>query len=188
MKKLKLKSFAMKQLITCTLFLLSSVICFSQTTPQQTSQFDINKLEFGGNLGFSFGNNYSSVIISPQVGYALDPHFSAGLGVNYSYYRYSYDSYNKSSLNYMGFNLYGRVKPANNIVLQMQPEIFRVWGSSYDSSVSELVTTLLIGGGVIIPMGNRRGISMMLYYDLVQNKYSPYRNGIFYSVGYTISL
>ena len=178
----------MKKLIICILYSLFTGICFSQTPPQQTSKFDITKLEFGGNFGLSFGSNATSVVIAPQVGYAFDPHFSAGIGVNYSYYRYSSDSYNKTSLNYMGFNAYGRIKPANPIVLQIQPEIYRVWGSSYGSSISQVVPTLLVGGGVIVPVGKSSGIFMMLYYDIVQNNYSPYGNRIFYSVGYTVSL
>jgi len=177
----------MKRLIICVLYSFCTVICFSQTTQQQPPKFDINKLEFGGNFGLSFGNNATSIVIAPQVGYMLDPRFSAGIGVNYSYYRYSPDSYYTSNLNYMGFNVYGRVKPVNTIVLQIQPEVYRMWGSSYGSSVSQLVSTLLVGGGVILPIGEKAGISMMLYYDLVQNQYSPYGNRLFYSVGYVVT-
>jgi len=177
----------MKKLIICALYSLSTVICFSQTTQQQPPKFDISKLELGGNFGLSFGNNTTSVVIAPQVGYIFDPHFSSGVGVNYSYYRYSPDSFNSSSLNYMGFNVYGRIKPINTIVLQIQPEIYRVWGSSYGSSVGQLVSTLLVGGGVILPIGEKAGISMMLYYNLVQNQYSPYGNRLFYSLGYVVT-
>jgi hypothetical protein len=177
----------MKKLSILTFCLLLSLVCFSQQEPQQLSKFDVSRLEFGGNFGLSFGNYTTSVIIAPQVGYVFNPRFSAGAGVNYSYYRYSLDSYNKSSLNYMGFNVYGRVKPVNPVVLQVQPEVYRVWGSSYGSSVSRLVSTLLVGGGIIVPIGNRAGISMMLYYDLIQDNYSPYKDRIIYSVGYTVT-
>jgi hypothetical protein len=177
--------FTMKKLIICVLYSLPAVICFSQTTPQQTPKIDMSRLEFGGNLGVSWGRKVSAITIAPQVGYIFDPNFSAGIGVNYSYYRYSPDSYNSTSLNYMGLNTYGRIRPFYPLVLQIQPEIYRMWGSSYGSSVSQIVPTLLLGGGVILPVGS---ISLMLYYDVVQNKYSPYGNGFFFSVGYIVTL
>jgi len=171
----------MKRLIICILWLLPAVIGFSQTTPRQPYKFDPSKLEFGGNFGLAFGNRASSVIIAPQVGYAFDSHLSAGAGVNYSYYHYS-DYYGSTSLNYMGLNVYARAKPIQPIVLQIQPEIYRMWGSAG----SQIVPTLLVGGGVIIPMGGAGGMMLMLYYDVAQNSWSPYGNGIFYSVGYTV--
>lgn len=173
----------MKKLIICTLFLLSTGICFSQSTIKQPSKFDISKLEFGGNFGLSLGDDATSIIIAPQVGYRFDPRFSAGLGVNYTYY-----SYSGEKLNYMGFSVYGRVNPFNPLVLQVQPEIYRMWGSSNGSSIeSRIVSTLLLGGGIIIPLGAGRGVTMMLYYDVANSEYSPYGNRLFYSVGYTLT-
>ena len=178
----------MKKLIICALCSLSIHICFSQATLSQASKFDPAKLEFGGNFGLSFGNNTTSVVIAPQTGYAYDPRFSAGVGVNYSYYRYSTSTYNSTKLNYMWFNVYGRIRPVQSIVLQVQPEFYRMWGTSNGLSISQPVTTLLVGGGVTVPLGNRGGILLMLYYDLVQNDYSPYGDRLFYSVGYTFAL
>ena len=178
----------MNRLIICALYLLSTVICFSQGTPKQPTKFDPHKLEFGGNFGLSLGNNATTIIIAPQVGYAFNPRLSAGIGVNYSYYKYSTDSHYSTSLNYLGFNVYGRLKPINPLVLQIQPEIYNMWGSSGGSQLSQLVPSLLCGAGVIVPLGNRGGIMMMLYYDLVQNNYSPYGNRLFYSIGYAVAL
>lgn len=176
----------MKKLIICVLCLLSVGICLGQAN-SQPFKFDPHRLEFGGNFGLSLGSNATTVIVAPQVGYLFDPRFSAGVGVNYSYYRYSADSYASTSLNYLGFNVYGRLKPVNPVVLQIQPEIYRMWGSSGGSSLSEIVPSLLGGGGIILPLGNGGGIMMMLYYDLIQNKYSPYGNRLFYSIGYTVA-
>jgi len=174
----------MKRLIIYTVFLLSIAICYGQSSTQQPSKFDKNKLEYGGNLGLSFGkyngSNSTSIIIAPQVGYKFDPRFSAGTGVNYSYY-----SWDDTKRNYFGFNVYGRVRPFNPLVLQIQPEIYRMWGSIYGESISELVPVLLIGGGVSIPIGSRSSMIMMLHYDVIQKYYTPYGNRIFYSVGYS---
>lgn len=179
----------MKKLIICTLYLLSAVVCFGQDVIQQRAKFDPKKLEFGGGLGMSFGSDITTLTIAPQVGYAFTPRLSAGFGVNYSYYSYSSDFYDRLSLNYMGLNVYGRARPVDPIVLQIQPEIYRMWGSSGGVPINRIVPAFLGGAGVIIPLGNRGGgIMMMLYYDLVQDKYSPYGNRLFYSVGYVITL
>ncbi|MDR1698609.1 MAG: hypothetical protein LBR75_02135, partial [Prevotellaceae bacterium] len=72
--------------------------------------------------------------------------------------------------------------------LQVQPEAFHVWSNYNGASVSEIVPSFLLGAGVVVPVGSRGGMSMMLNYDVIQNKYSPYRAGIFYSVGYVVLL
>lgn len=162
----------MKIFYTLCIFLLLSFCNINAQT-----SFDKNKLEFGGAIGASFGD-YTSVQISPQVGYAFTNIFSAGFGVSYLYY--DYDSFSK---NYAGLDLYARLRPIRNIVLQAQPELYRTWGKNIDSKI---VPCLLLGGGVILPLGNAGGISFMLSYDVLQNNSSPYRSQLVYSVGYTI--
>lgn len=167
----------MKRLILSIAFLCTVVANFGQNK--------ISSLEIGGNFGLAFGSNTTSVVIAPQLGYAINPYVTLGGGINYSYYSHSKTDV---SQNYCGLNLFGKVRPIQNIILQAQPEIFRVWSDSDKESTSELVPSFLIGAGIIVPMGSRGGMSLMLNYDVVQNKYSPYRAGIFYSVGYTVLL
>lgn len=150
--------------------------------PEQKSSFDWSRLSVGGSFGLSFGNDYTSLNISPQLGYTVNQYFSWGGGVGYSYYRWDYQR-EKISYNYMGFNLFGRVCPISVIALQIQPEIYRMWGNSIDSRT---VPCILAGGGVYIPAG-RGAMSAMIYYDLIQDDYSPYRDQIVYSVGYVFS-
>jgi len=172
----------MKRLIICSLLLCTSAICFSQTVAASTR---FSRIEVGGNFGLAFGSNSTSVVIAPQLGYVINKHFTVGGGINYSHFS---SSKNDISQNFLGLNVFGRVRPIQNIILQAQPEIFRVWTNWDGVSTSELVPTFLIGAGMIIPMGGRGGMSMMLHYDVVQNRYSPYRAGVFYSVGYTVLL
>ncbi len=148
---------------------------------ENRSIFDKNKLVFGGSFGLIFGD-YTALNISPQIGYAVNKYFTWGAGIGYSYYKW--DEYPKDiSYNYFGFNLFGRVNPVNVLALQIQPEIYRMWGSHVDS---QAVPCILVGGGFYVPMG-RGAISTMIYYDLVQNTYSPYRDQIIYSVGYVFN-
>ena len=157
----------------------------SQISNQENkSGFDKSKLVFGGALGLSFSDNYTVVNIAPQIGYQFSQYLAAGVGVAYNYYSYSYYS-EKWSYNYLGFNLYSRITPVKYIALQVQPEIYRMWAS--DLPQSRMVPCVLVGGGAILPVGAKGGISMMLYYDLIQDDFSPYRDQLVYSIGYVFN-
>ena len=152
-------------------------------TPSKQSELDKNRLIFGGSFGLSFGNDYTSVNIAPQVGYRFSKHFTSGAGLSYIYY-----NTNNWAQNYFGPNLYAQVNPTQNIVLRIQPEIYMIWGSDgFNNSINKTAPCLLIGGGAILPAGKKGGVSMMLYYDLIQNDHSPYRKQLVYSIGYVFS-
>lgn len=158
-------------------FLISCIFSLASLVVSAQNGFDKSKLEFGGSIGMTFGD-YTSINISPQVGYKLTNWLSTGLGV-----AYLYNDYNDYHTNYAGATLYGRIRPIKNIVLQIQPEFYRTWGNLFDS---QFVPCVLVGAGVILPIGNNGGVSMTLSYDLVQDKYSPYNDELIYSVGYVI--
>ena len=151
------------------------------STPKQekASGFDKSKLILGGALGLSFGSNCTIINIAPQIGCQFDQYFAAGGGLSYNYY-----GYKNWSINYLGLNLYGRITPVKYIALQIQPEIHRMWTANIGSRT---VPCILVGAGGVIPIGARAGISMMLYYDLVQDNFSPYYDQLIYSVGYVLN-
>jgi len=159
-------------------------ICASVSAQENPSGFDKNKLLFGGSLGLSFGNYYTVINIAPQVGYQFNPYFAVGGGFSYNYFKYS-SHFENWSQNYFGMNLFGRVTPVKYVALQVQPEVHRMWASHLPES--RIVPCLLVGGGAIMPAGTRGGVSMMFYYDLIQNRYSPYHDQLVYSVGYIFS-
>lgn len=144
--------------------------------------FDKSKLEFGGSLGLQFGD-YTGVHISPQVGYNFSNYLSAGAGIGYSYYgkdKYGVDI----AEHFASFNLYGNIYPVKFIVLSVKPEISRMWQTTKyrgeKSTYTKFVPSVVVGGGL------RFGPLMaQIKYDVVQDNYSPYGSGIFYSVGYT---
>jgi len=152
------------------------------------AQFNPDRLTFGGGLGLQFGD-YTVVNIAPQVGYNFSSYVNAGAGFTYTYYKQKYDhSSLKQTNNYLGFNLYGTFYPIPYIVLKVQPEINRMWQKSeerlsgYTEKTEEFIFVCLVGGGL------RLGpVTAMIQYDVAQNKYSPYGDKIFYSVGYTFS-
>ncbi len=162
------------------------------TTKQQVkskSSFDARNLEFGGSLGMQFGN-YTSVSISPQVGYRFSKYLSAGAGLGYSYFKDDWRAYNAkytAKQHFASFNLYGNIYPVSFIVLSVKPEISRMWQTVEQSTrgsgketYTKFVPSVVIGGGLRFgPM------TAQVKYDVVQDDYSPYGNSIFYSIGYT---
>lgn len=148
------------------------------------AQFQLNKLSVSGGLGLQFGD-YTVVNVAPQVGYNFTNYLNAGAGFTYTYYKEKYNQL-KQTNSYFGLNLYGKLYPIPYVVLMVQPELNRMWQTVKDirtgisEKTEEVVPVCLVGGGVRFgPM------TLMLQYDLAQDKYSPYGNRIFYSVGYT---
>lgn len=152
------------------------------------AQFKLSKLTFGGGLGMQFGD-YTAINFSPQVGYDFSKYLNAGGGVNYSYYSQKYDNKTyKQKNNYFGFNLYARLYPVSFLVLQIQPEIYRMWQSNEHLSTGSKVKTEKVVPTFLAGAGVRLGpVTAMLQYDVAQNDYSPYGNRLIYSVGYTFN-
>lgn len=150
---------------------------------ESTTKFRKENLVFGGTFGLNIGSSTTSFNVSPQVGYRFNKYLTAGLGLGYSYYKVeSYFAGGKDlTQNYLGGNIYAQVHPIQYIRLQVQPELYNFWGS--DEVDSKWVGCVLVGAGAYIPMGNRIGLSAMIYYDILQEKYSPYGDEIFYSLG-----
>jgi hypothetical protein len=171
-----------ENILFCIFLLLAINIANAQTIQTVSSGFDKSKLEFGGTLGFSYGNSKiggesTSLNISPEVGYRFSEFFRAGAGLSYIYRGYSdYDF----SENYAGLTLYGRFFPIKNLILLAEPELYRIWGKNFDN---RFVPALLFGGGAYIPLATG-AVSFTLSYDVLQNEYSPYYNRLIYTIGY----
>lgn len=156
--------------------------------------FDRDKLFFGGTFGLGFGSNNTLVNVSPQVGYRFNQYLAAGAGVNFIYSSYRYRYYSpeyKESYGVAGLNVFGRVYPIEYLFLQVQPEANYSWGKYkfYDGTPDQklegkVVPSLLGGAGAAIPTGGRGAFLIMVQYDLLQDKRSPYGNRAFYNFGY----
>ncbi|MCP9612495.1 hypothetical protein [Coprobacter tertius] len=140
---------------------------------------------FGGSFGLTFSRG-TSINISPQIGYQFNRYFTLGGGVGYNYYRYDEGWYENYKMHYIGLDVYVRLNPIPYLALQIQPEVKRYWGHIGSASYKgDIIPCVLAGAGGTIPLGRTGGISVMFYYDLVQNRYTPYGKNIFYSVGYS---
>ncbi|HCO68406.1 MAG TPA: hypothetical protein DIT04_11710 [Dysgonomonas sp.] len=185
----------MKKIILCLSCILVIASAYSQNYNRNPSNvsvgsavgFDKSRLTFGGGLGLQFGS-YTVVNIAPQVGYNFSNNFNAGAGISYSYYKddfyYGNEKWDEKR-HYAGFNLYARYYPIQYIVLSVQPEANRMWLTQEPKGNGEKYTENKFVPSVTVGAGVRFGPMMaMIKYDVVQDKFSPYGNSIFYSIGW----
>ena len=154
-----------------------------------------DRLIYGGNLWFSFGN-VRSVDISPMIGYIVKPRLTVGTYLFYNYYE-SID-YNFSTDIY-GFRPYAQftlIKDINEIfnsqsstetgiVLQGETEFMSLNKNLFASSpifVPDanriLVNSILVGGGIRQTAGGKAGMYLLLMWNISNNLYYPYGNPI----------
>lgn len=189
------KFFKVKQELVKKIFLMfalcaSSLLVLAQEEEEEVKEkgFQKEKLFVGGNFGLTFGN-YTLINVSPQIGYRFTDLFAAGVGINLQYIsvkeKYTNgDLYRKSTQGVTGLNVFGRVYPIKQFMIQVQPEMNYVFGKEiyYDTNPRQefkldatIVPSLLLGGGLVIPSG-RGAFITSVFYDVLQDKNSPYGN------------
>ena len=80
------------------------------------------KVQFGGGVGASFGNNYTDVSLAPGAIYNFNEYLAAGIGLQGSYVRVrnNYNSY------IYGGSIVGLVNPIEQIQISVELEQVRV--------------------------------------------------------------
>ncbi|XZF12861.1 outer membrane protein [Chitinophagaceae bacterium MMS25-I14] len=156
--------------------------------------FSWDKVVVGGGLGLGFGT-ITSVSLSPKVGYKITDKFMAGVGLGYNYFKWkdyweltdingNTDYYDyKTSIwsvsawaryvvwknffvhaeyqhNFMSFTDYGYDRQGNGTI--------QGYKTNYNAP------SLLLGAGFRQPVAERFAVSFMLFYDVLQDQYSPY--------------
>lgn len=119
-------------------------------------------VRFGGGLNVGFGNNFTTIAVSPSAIYDFNDNFSAGLSVSYLY--------NKNKINNTNANVYG----ASVIALQNVLDSFQLSAEfeelyiNINNSVSENSywnPALYLGAAY-----RTGGISLGLRYDILYNE------------------
>jgi hypothetical protein len=189
----------MKKRIVLSFFVLFATLhLWAQDEGKEAPKkgFQREKMFLGGNFGLTFGN-YTFVNISPQLGYHFTNFFAAGMGVNAQYVSFkSWDyagSRFKQKQTVLGLNVFGRVYPIRNILLQAQPEVNYIFGKQifYGPPKQEykldaaIVPSLLVGGGLALPSG-RGELLITIFYDVLQNENSPYGPRPVFNFGYNV--
>jgi hypothetical protein len=185
------------------LALISFSVLFAQEAEEKEEKpkgFQKEKVFVGGNFGLSFGS-YTLINVSPQIGYRFTDHFAAGTGLNFQYVslkeKYTNGAnFRKTSQGVVGLNVFGRVYPIQQFMIQAQPEMNYVFGKEiyYDSDPRQeyklntrIVPSLLLGGGLVIPSG-RGAMILSVFYDVLQEDYAPYGKRPIINFNYNIGL
>lgn len=188
----------LKKLTIVWAMLLFAYAVQAQTDSVEKRGFRKENVFVGGNFGIALGN-YTLINLSPQVGYRFNKTIAAGVGLNLLYVsqkqRLNGQDYWKQVQGITGLNVFGRVYPVQNFMIQVQPEANYIFGKqifyqptreTYNLD-AEIVPSLLLGGGLVLP--NERGaLIISVMYDILQNANSPYGNRPVTNIGYNINL
>jgi hypothetical protein len=185
----------MKKLLFALAVLVSTSVIHAQD--EEAKGFSKDKLFAGGGIGLSFGN-YTLINLSPQVGYRFNKYVSSGIGLNLIYAsqkeKYNGLDYSKTVRGIAGIAIFGRFYPAQKFLIQLQPEVNYTFGNqifyqpvkeTYKLD-TELVPSLLAGGGLVTPTQHGAIITTVMY-DVLQDPKSPYGKRPIINVGYNFN-
>ncbi|MFI5195605.1 MAG: hypothetical protein ACHQD8_00810, partial [Chitinophagales bacterium] len=156
--------------------------------------YDPDKLIIGGGLNAGIGGGYANAGISPIVGYRFTHHFSAGIGLGYQYYQEPVyvDPNNPYKVSYIHDNIiypnvWTRYFVYRNLFVDatLEYDFINQKAPGYDNygnlttvKLNVTNTCLLIGIGIKQPVGGRVSLFAELIYDVLQEPYSPYPQGV----------
>lgn len=173
----------------------------SKTKKKSSSGFDRDRLILGGWGGAQFGN-VTNINIAPIVGYRISDKLAAGISFGYNYIKYKdwfevedtvTGNIQKKDLVYHTFKtgVWARYLITDGIFVHFEPQYFiakttnySFYGVPINQSLS--VPAVLVGGGYRMPVSDRASFSIMLLYDVLQDKNSPYGNQVYTPIGFNI--
>ncbi len=152
---------------------LGSADLFAQR-PSQAKEPFIDRLAFGGYLGFQFGT-ILYIDVSPMVIYRATDWLYPGMGFTYMYYKDNryIPAYTSS---YYGPRFFASAYVWQGIFGHVEYEALNV--QFYDTGNRGFIHNVLIGGGYRQWIGNRAFMMITVLFNLNESIYSPYRNPI----------
>lgn len=146
-----------------------------------------NKWYYGGNIGFSFWNDYTYLGIYPLAGYKITPKFSVGAKVGYSYINYKDIDFSTNNYGGSVFTRY-RIIPqiyvhGEFVYFSFEHRTFSIINRQYGSE-RVWVPFLLLGGGFSQQISPNVWAFAEVLFDVINDDNSPYESGQpFVSVG-----
>lgn len=162
-----------KSLIFVLILTSFTLTAQEQRNLQQEENSFTDNLFLGGTFGLSFGD-YTSVSISPVVGYQLNPKTQLGMRLEYQYISnnlYDY-TYNQISNGFFGrYNIY------NPIFIHAEFDFNWVEGVHYlDRGLNptfetewHFIPTLFLGGGVFYPASSNVNLYLEVLFEVLQD-------------------
>lgn len=177
----------------------------------KSSGFDPSRLVLGGGLGLSFGNA-TSIAVAPIIGYRFTDNFAAGIGLGYQYVsvkdfweiwdpqQQAYDYYPYRASLFSGSvwarhiiwdNIFAHaefeydIQRYRNYYIDDNP-ISPTYATVQKETISYNSPALLLGGGYRQRVTDNSSVVFMVLYDVIQDKYSPYRDRVDFRIGFNL--
>ena len=146
-----------------------------------------NRWYYGGNVGFSFWNDYTYLGVYPLVGYKVTPKFSVGAKVGYSYINYKDIDFSTNNYGGSVFTRYRFIPQlyahAEFVYFSFENRTYSIINQQYGSE-RVWVPFLLLGGGFSQQISPNVWAFAEVLFDVINDKNSPYESGQpFVSVG-----
>lgn len=191
------RQFYKASLILTLLAILLAPVIHAQPDEEEELR-PVDRIFFGGNFSLMFGY-ITNIEISPLVGYYITPRLAAGTGIKFEYYKDKGFYYPYQTAIYGG-NIFSRYIIIKNlgegmnlglntgIFTQAEYEVLSLEKEYFEPPYTEdgrfLVHSVLVGGGIIQPIGRRSAFLVTVLYNLNESVRSPYSNPII-RVGFT---
>ncbi|MCS7018539.1 MAG: hypothetical protein RMJ87_06750 [Cytophagales bacterium] len=138
----------------------------------------IDRVRFGGNFSFQFGN-VTFIDVSPLVFYQATPQLQVGVGATYQYIRFNFRGFNTTANSIYGGRVFGRFFPFASSPFFAHAEYENLNVAYFDQLVGEVrrgwVPGTFLGGGYSQPMGRRAAFNLTVLYNFSWNQLrSPY--------------
>lgn len=171
------------------------------STPQQQPEDDFwDRVMIGGGVSATFGT-YTSLYLSPSLGYRLTDKWVVGGGYTYMYFRWN-QVYNPSTGNYQklpnnesysstthGPNVFINFFPFNGFYTGVQYEILNhdvpyYVGQNQYEEVNQWTSVLWLQAGISQKIGNNGYVQLGLKYNVLHDYDSPYGTAWFPVIGF----
>lgn len=191
----KIKNKGIKRFLL--LFLMFLPLILSAQSEEEELR-PIDRIFFGGNFGMQFGT-ITRIEISPLAGYYITPKLAAGVGLRFEYFN-DKGYYAPYETTIYGGDIFTRYTIISNlgeglnlglntgIFIQAEYEALSLEKAYFEPPYTEngrfIVHSILVGGGIIQPIGRRSAFLLSVLYNLNESARSPYSNPII-RVGFT---
>lgn len=140
------------------------------------------RLVFGGGVIANFSNVQTALGLSPQIGYKVTERYIAGIGLSYIYV-----SANQYKSNNYAASIFNNYRVTDALFLHAELEYgrseFTQNSVQGDQKFTREYPALLVGGGYRQGGSGSIGLSVSVLYDVLQDRNSPYQQGLVYRGG-----
>jgi hypothetical protein len=138
----------------------------------------IDRVRFGGNFSFQFGN-VTFIDVSPLAFYQATPQLQVGIGATYQYIRFSFRGFNTTANSIYGGRVFGRFFPFSTSPFFAHAEYESLNAAYFDQLVGEVrrgwIPGTFLGAGYSQRMGQRAAFNFTVLYNFTWNQFrSPY--------------